>query len=109
MENNLYIAIMYAKNKNITKVIRIFLVSPIKKQGLLKEHIIGFKEIVTNKELIKNGKDINNKKIIWQVQPNNMIPSDEIIKYINKSNEEMLYIIEESKLKANEFIKKRTI
>lgn len=109
-KNELYLAIMYAKYNNMSKAIRLFLVSPIKKQGLLKEYTVGFKEIVTNKEIIRKGKDVKNKNVMWEVQTSIIMPRDEILKYISKSSEEMTYIMEDSRCIADEFvnIKKRT-
>jgi hypothetical protein len=90
-----------------------FLVFPIKECGLLKEHIIGFKEAVTSIQLIKKGKDIDNKQIVWEVNKKaiDMLPEDVIINYVNISNDEMKHIIEEAKNMAKEIsetrIKKR--
>ncbi len=109
--NDLYVAVMYAKNKNIKKIIRMFLVTPIKEYSIFssKSIIKGFKEVITNITLIKgfNNKDINNKNIEWEIlngKVTNLIPEKEILKYINIDKTEMSRLLAESFEEANKLL-----
>ena len=114
--NDLYVGIMYAKNKNITKIIRMFLVTPIKENSIFssKPIIKGFKEVVTETTLTRglNNRDINNKNIIWEIptkKATSIVTDDEIIKYINTGKEEMKMILNSSISEAEEIIQKNHI
>ena len=110
--NDLYIGIMYAKSKDIRKIIRMFLVSPIKEYTIFssKPIIKGFKEAVTNTVLTKglSNRYINNRNIIWEISNKkaaSIISNGEIDKYINMSKEEIKMILNDSINEAEEIIK----
>lgn len=114
--NDLYVAVMYAKNKNFKKIIRMFLVSPIEEYNVFsnKPTIKGFKEVITNTVLIKgfNNKDINNRNIEWEIlngKATSLIPEKEILKYISIEKAKMNELLSESFEKANELLKNNQI
>ena len=113
--NDLYVGVMYAKKKNICKIIRMFLVTPIKEYNIFssKPIIKGFKEAITDTVLIKglSEKDINDKNIIWKISNKKasfLIPKNEIEKYINISKEDMNKLLIDSKEEAESMINSYT-
>lgn len=108
---DLYVAVMYAKTKNANKIIRMFLVTPIKEYSLFssKPIIKGFKEAITDTILTKglSKNDINDKNIIWEILDNRasaLIPETEIQKYININKEDMNELLSISREEANNLI-----
>ncbi len=118
--NDLYVAVMYAKSKKVNKIIRMFLVTPIKEYGLfsINPTIKGYKEAITDTVLIKgiSNKDINNRNIEWDIldrKADNLIPESEIERYINIDKVEMIKLLNLSKeeainLTTNKHIKIKT-
>ena len=101
--NDVYLATMYAKGKNIIKIIRMFLATPIIENSFFssKPVIKGFKEALTDTILTKGTSniDINNKNILWEISNRkaiSIIPEAEITKYINMDKEEMKKLLNES-------------